>query len=370
MKFNIEPAFEHGTVVRTAVLLVNLGSPDAPTPNAVRRYLAEFLSDPRVVEIPALLWKIILHGIILRVRPAKSAAKYAAVWGSDGAPLKVHTEKQAKLLRGYLGEQDVHVLVAYAMRYGQPGIAEVLDALKQRRVERILLLPLYPQYSATTTASVMDAVGEWLARTRNQPEIRSIKHFHDHSGYIEALASSIQDYWQAHGRPQKLLMSFHGVPKRTLTLGDPYHCECYKTARLLSEWLGLQQGQVLVTFQSRFGKAEWLKPYTFPVLAALAKKGVERVDVVCPGFVSDCLETLEEIAIEGKQEFLKHGGKEFHYIPCLNQQDAWIKALADLAQQHLQGWPIHHSEDPVMKEIERTALETSRMRALTRGATN
>lgn len=370
MKFNREPDFEHGTAARTAVVLVNLGSPDAPTPGAVRRYLAEFLSDPRVVEIPALLWKLILHGVVLRVRPARSAAKYAMVWESEGAPLKVHTEKQAKLLRGYLGAQGVHVLVAYAMRYGKPAIAEVLDALKQRRVERILLLPLYPQYSATTTASVMDAVGAWLAHTRNQPEIRAIKHFHDHSGYIEALAAVIQAYWQKHGRPDKLVISFHGVPKRTLTLGDPYHCECYKTARLLTEWLGLKQEQVMVTFQSRFGKAEWLKPYTFPVLAALATKGVERVDVVCPGFVSDCLETLEEIAIEGKQEFLKHGGKEFHYIPCLNEEDAWIKALADLAQQHLQGWPTHYPEDPLLKEVERNALENSRMHALARGAKN
>ncbi|TAK91226.1 MAG: ferrochelatase [Burkholderiaceae bacterium] len=368
MKFKPEPDYKHGSETRTAILLVNLGTPEAATANAVRRYLAEFLSDPRVVEIPQALWKIILHGWVLRTRPSRSAAKYASIWMPEGSPLKTHTMNQAKLLRGYLSDRDVSVDVAYAMRYGSPGIADVLDALKARGVDRILLLPLYPQYSGTTTAAVMDEVSRWMLSTRNQPELRTVKHFHDDVGYIEALATAVHDYWQKHGWPEKLVMSFHGVPERTLLRGDPYHCECRKTARLLAEQLKLEPEQYVVTFQSRFGRAKWLRPYTVSMLGKLARHGSKRVDVICPGFVSDCLETLEEIGIEGKQQFLKFGGSEFHLIPCLNTQDAWIHALADIAQQHLQGWGVQRLHDAGLRNSERAAREQSRKLAQECGA--
>jgi ferrochelatase len=338
MAFLPEPQHRHGTPGKTAVLLVNLGTPEAPTAAALRPYLKEFLSDPRVVEIPRAVWWFILHGVILPFRSGQSAKKYASIWTPDGSPLKVHTEKQAKLLRGYLGERGHQIDVAYAMRYGKPGIADMLDQLKAAGAARILVLPAYPQYSGTTTASIYDAVFSHLAKVRNLPELRFVRNYHDHAGYIEALAASVTSYWEQHGRPDKLVMSFHGVPKRTLMLGDPYYCECHKTARLLGERLGLDESKVMLTFQSRFGKAEWLQPYTAPSLKKLAQEGVKRVDVVCPGFTSDCLETLEEIAMEVRTEFLTAGGKDFHYIPCLNESPDWIHALADVALQHLQGW--------------------------------
>ncbi|MFZ3220863.1 MAG: ferrochelatase [Rhodoferax sp.] len=361
MPFSKEPSYTHGQTPRTAVLLCNLGTPDAPTPSAVRRYLAEFLSDRRVVEIPRLLWLVILHGIILRVRPAKSAAKYASIWTPEGSPLKVWTEKQAKLLQGWLGQRNHQVKVRWAMRYGSTSIASQLDALKAEGVTRVLVVPAYPQYSATTTASVFDAVYGWAQRTRALPELRFVNHYHDDAGYIAALAASIQRHWKTHGRPDQLVMSFHGVPERTLQLGDPYHCECLKTARLLAAHLGLSNEQFKVTFQSRLGRAKWLQPYTEPTLIALAKAGVQRVDVVCPGFSSDCLETLEEIAMEGRAAFLQAGGKVFGYIPCLNDDPEWITALCNLAQQHLAGWPTLAAPDT-------QALAASRAAALALGA--
>jgi ferrochelatase len=339
MRFMDEPAYAHGTPARTAILLVNLGTPEAATPAAVRSYLKEFLSDPRVVEIPKPLWWLILNGVILRVRPAKSAAKYAAIWDKEGSPLKVHTERQAKLLRGLLGVRGQRDLVVdYAMRYGNPSIGSVLARLKQQRCERILVLPLYPQYAASTTATALDAVAEHFRQVRNIPELRMVKHFHDHPAYIAALAAGVSKHWAEHGKPERLLMSFHGLPRYTLARGDPYHCECQKTARLLAEALALAPDRYQLSFQSRFGRAEWLQPYTAVTLAQWGKQGLRRVDVVCPGFVADCLETLEEIGIEGKAEFLRAGGKEFHVIPCLNESDAWIQALAQIASEHLQGW--------------------------------
>jgi len=340
MKHRPEPAHRHDGAERTAVLLVNLGTPDAPTAPALRRYLAEFLSDPRVVEIPRLLWWFILHGVILRVRPRKSAAKYASIWTDEGSPLAVWTAKQAVLLAGYLGERGAPVLVRHAMRYGEPSVASRLDALKAEGATRILVLPLYPQYAAATTASVFDAVYAWAAQVRRVPELRFVNHYHDDGGYIAALAKRIEDHWQVHGRPDRLVLSFHGVPERTLHLGDPYHCECQKTARLLRERLSLKPDQVLVTFQSRFGRARWLEPYTEPTLVALARSGVKRIDVACPGFTSDCLETLEEIAQEARHAFLQAGGREFRYIACLNDQHEWITALSAIAMRHLQGWPV------------------------------
>ncbi len=363
-RFLSEPAFRHGTAGKSAVVLINLGTPEEPTAPAVRRYLKEFLSDPRVVEIPRAIWWLILNGIILNVRPKKSAEKYAAIWTPDGSPLKVHTEKQTKLLRGFLGQAGHQVMVDYAMRYGQPSIPATLSRLKAEGCTRILLLPLYPQYSSSATATALDAAYCWAQSIRNQPEIRTIRSFADHPGYIEALAASVREHWRTNGRPSlsyRLIMSFHGVPRYTLDKGDPYHCECHKTGRLLAEALNLGADEYQICFQSRFGRAEWLKPYTAPTLKTLGKQGVQRVDVVCPGFPADCLETLEEIAMEGKAEFLQAGGREYRYIPCLNERDDWIHALADLADTHLQGWPTRHTPDPA-------ALETSALRARALGA--
>ncbi len=361
MSFHSEPPYQHGGAPRTAVLLCNLGTPDAPTPVAVRRYLAEFLSDHRVVEIPRLLWWLILHGIILRFRPAKSAAKYASIWTPEGSPLKVWTEKQAKLLQGWLGQRNHAVKVRWAMRYGSTSIASQLDALKAEGVTRVLVIPAYPQYSATTTASVFDSVYAWAQRTRTLPELRFINHYHDDANYIAALAARIERHWAANGRPDQLVMSFHGVPERTLHLGDPYHCECLKTARLLAQRLGLEPTQYTVTFQSRLGRAKWLQPYTEPTLIAMAKAGTKRVDVVCPGFTSDCLETLEEINMEARSAFIAAGGQTFHYIACLNDDPEWITALCLLAQQHMAGWPTQHSPDS-------QALAASKAAALAHGA--
>lgn len=335
----------HGQAPFTAVLYCNLGTPDAPTPAAVRRYLAEFLSDPRVVEIPRAAWFPILYGLILPLRSAKSAAKYATIWTPDGSPLKLWTERQAKRLQGWLGEQGQRVRVACAMRYGSPSIAGELDALADAGATRILVLPAYPQYSGTTTASIIDAVGRWARTRRNVPELRFVNRYHDDRGYVLALAHRIEKHWREHGRPDHLLLSFHGVPERTLLLGDPYHCECRKTARLLAEALQLDEAQYTVSFQSRFGKAKWLEPYTEPTLQALARAGTKRVDVACPGFVADCLETLEEIAQEGRDAFLAAGGREFHYIPCLNDDTEWIHALGAVTLKHLAGWPTQAAPD-------------------------
>jgi protoporphyrin/coproporphyrin ferrochelatase len=360
MTFAAEPQYRHGDPGRTAVLLCNLGTPDAATPAAVRRYLAQFLSDSRVVEIPRALWWLILHGVILRVRPARSARKYASIWTAQGSPLKVWTDKQAKLLGGYLGERGHSVTVRFAMRYGGPSIPQVLDELKASGATRVLILPLYPQHSATTTASVNDAVHRWALNVRTAPELRFVNHYHDDPGYIGALAKRVTDHWATHGRPEKLVISFHGVPRRTLTLGDPYHCECLKTARLLAERLGLAKDETMVTFQSRLGRAQWLQPYTEPTLIALATQGIKRVDVICPGFTCDCLETLEEIDQEARVAFTLAGGTEFNYLPCLNDQHEWISALSALAIRHLQGWPSEPSDESV--------LQAQRERALAQGA--
>ena len=361
MRFQQEPSYSHGQPPRTAVVYCNLGTPDEPTAPALRRYLAEFLGDHRVVEIPRALWLLILHGIILRVRPKKSAAKYASVWTPEGSPLKVWTEKQATLLRGYLGERGHQVTVRYAMRYGNPSIASVLDELKVQGVNRVLIASAYPQYSGTTTASVFDAVALWALKTRQIPELRFINRYHDEPGYIAALAKKIRTHWTHHGQSEQLVMSFHGVPERTLELGDPYHCECHKTGRLLAEQLGLAKDRYKVTFQSRFGKAKWLEPYTEPSLVALAQAGTKSVDVVCPGFTGDCLETLEEINMEAREAFLHAGGEQFQYIECLNDSPDWIRALTDLTERHLQGWPTQQADDPM-------ALKASRERALALGS--
>jgi ferrochelatase len=327
---------------RVGVALVNLGTPPAPTAPALRRYLAEFLGDRRVVELPRILWLPILHGIILNTRPRKSAAKYAKIWLQDeplGSPLAVHTERQAKLLRGLLGATGQgEVEVAWAMRYGHPAVAEVLDQLLQRGCGRILLLPLYPQYAASTTASALDAVADWLKQRRNLPQLRFVRDFHRDGRYIAALAQGINAAWMRTGRPDRLIMSFHGLPQRSVALGDPYYRECLDTGTLLAQALGLNADAYQITFQSRFGAARWLQPYTQATLEKLAREGIGRVDVICPGFIADCLETLEEIAIECRAAFMAAGGREFNYLPCLNESDAWIAALAGLVRDNLGDW--------------------------------
>ena len=359
-RFAAEPHYSHGQPAKTAVIYCNLGTPQAPTASALRRYLAEFLSDPRVVEIPRFLWLMILHGIILRVRPAKSAHKYASIWTENGSPLKVWTDLQSQALQQRFDPQQIQV--RYAMRYGSPAVGHVLDELKQQGVNRVLILPAYPQYSATTTASVFDAVYAWGIQTRHIPEFRFINHYHDHPGYILALSEKIRAHWDEHGRSEQLVMSFHGVPERTLKLGDPYHCECHKTARLLAQALGLQKDQYKVCFQSRFGKAKWLEPYTEPTVRELARNGCKSIDIVCPGFVSDCLETLEEIAMEVKAAFVEDGGSSFHYSPCLNDSEVWINGLQDIVKTHISGWPL----DPT-PQSERDAARQS---ALAMGASD
>ncbi|RZI97469.1 MAG: ferrochelatase, partial [Rubrivivax sp.] len=283
------------------------------------------------------------------------------VWTAEGSPLKVWTEKQATLLRGWLGERGHRVVVRAAMRYGHPSMAEQLDALKREGATRVLVLSAYPQYSGTTTASLIDAVANWSRDVRHLPELRFVNRYHDDTGYIAALAARVRAYWATNGTPDHLVMSFHGVPARTLQLGDPYHCECLKTGRLLAQELGLAPDRFTLTFQSRFGKAKWLEPYTEPTLEALGRKGTKRVDVMCPGFIADCLETLEEIAQEGRDAFLAAGGQEFHYIPCLNDSTPWITALADIAERHLSGWVTREPTDVA-------ALAAQRTRALALGA--
>ena len=360
MVYKTEPVYAHGTPARTGILLINLGTPDAPTAQAVRPYLKEFLGDPRVVEIPRAIWWLILNGIILNTRPKRSAAKYATIWMPEGSPLRVHTEKQTSLLRGFLSQRTkAPFVVDYAMRYGNPSIPGVLRKLKEQHCQRILVVPMYPQYAASSSGTAFDVVFAEILKMRNTPALRTIRNFHDNPGYIKALANNINNYWMKKGRPEKLVMSFHGLPQFSLDKGDPYHCECQKTGRLLAQELGLKPGQYFISFQSRFGKAEWLKPYTTATLQELGKKKTKRVDVVCPGFVADCLETLEEIAMEGKEDFQHSGGGEYHYIPCLNERNDWMHALTDLVMDNLQGW---------LTTPDAAELEQGRLLALAMGA--
>ncbi|MEF8794694.1 ferrochelatase [Thiohalorhabdus sp.] len=367
-RFKGEPDYRHGSTECTGVLLVNLGSPEAPTKPALRRYLAEFLWDPRVVEVPRPVWWAILHGIILRTRPAKSAASYRDVWDQmgEGAPLIAVSRKQQEGIEHRLQERfDGPVTTALAMRYGTPSIAEGLAELNRAGARRILVLPLYPQYSGSTSASVFDAVTDELRTWRWVPEVRMVQHYHREPDYIAALAKSIREHWTEHGRPDKLVMSFHGVPKRYLLAGDPYHCQCQATGRLLAQELGLADDEWRLTFQSRFGRAEWLQPYTDQTLKALPREGAKTVHVVCPGFSADCLETLQEIDDENREYFLEAGGETFRYIPALNDRSDHLDFLADLAAGHCQGWPEHTGWDP---EADVTERQASRERALAMGA--
>lgn len=365
--FQSSPAYEHGLAEALGVLLVNLGTPEAPTASAVRRYLAEFLWDRRVIELPRPLWWLILHGVILRIRPARSARAYAKIWTEDGSPLLLHSSDIATQVGARLSTRLAgNVSVALGMSYGRPSIRSALNQLHVAGARRIVVLPLYPQYSGTTTASVFDAVTSELSRRRWVPELRFINHYHDAPGYIAAVASSIRDFWDQHGRGDKLMFSFHGVPQQTLLDGDPYHCHCRKTARLVAQALELEDEDWVTSFQSRVGRAEWLRPYTDETTKALGHQKLGRLDVVSPGFAADCLETLEEIAMQYGELFVESGGGQLNYIPALNARDDHIAFLCRLIEKHVGGWP-EASTDWSESEVARDR-DKSRTRALDMGA--
>ncbi len=317
----------HGQASSVGVLITNLGTPDAATPKAVRRYLKQFLWDPRIVDIPRIPWWFILHGIILRTRPHRSAALYKSVWTDKGSPLLVISKAQKDALQEKLGDT---IKVELGMRYGNPSIPSALEKLKQHGVKQIIVLPLYPQYSCTTTASAFDEVAHTFKTWRNLPHLQFINRYHTHSKYIDALCNSITEHWEKHGQAEKLMLSFHGCPKHHHTQGDPYYDECLETAQNVAEQLKLTEKQWIVTFQSRFGRAEWLKPYTDKTVKELALNGTKSIDVICPGFSVDCLETLEEIAVENRAYFIESGGEKYHYIPALNTRSDFIETAASL----------------------------------------
>ncbi|WP_369742382.1 ferrochelatase [Pseudidiomarina sp. PP-1MA] len=345
MKFTGSPKFSHQQRDRIGVLITNLGTPDAPDTPSLRRYLRQFLSDPRVVEVPRLLWWLILNLVILVIRPKRSAAAYKTVWTERGSPLLFHTQDQQRALQQALArDYGDDVLVEFAMRYGNPSIQQGLQSLFEQGARKLMVLPLYPQYSAATSGSTFDAIAADFTQRRWLPDFRFIAHYHDYAPYIKAVAQSIERYWQHHGKPDKLVLSYHGVPLKYLHQGDPYHCECHKTSRLIAEQLGLGKDQYVTTFQSRFGREEWLQPYTDATLKALPGQGVKNIHVVCPGFSADCLETIEEIGEENREYFIEAGGENYAYIPALNAEPEHIEALAQLVRDNLVGWQLHHDE--------------------------
>jgi len=362
-------SFRHGRTPKLGIVVVNLGTPAEPTTAAVRRYLAEFLSDPRVVEIPSLVWKAVLHGIVLRTRPARSAHAYASIWTDAGSPLMVESAALTEGLRSELQHRiPGPVTVELGMRYGQPSIKDVLGSLQRDGMERLLVLPLYPQYSGATTGSVADAVFSTLATFRWMPEVRLMGSYCDDPRYIRSISDSIRDHWRIKGRGDRLLLSFHGMPRATLEAGDPYFCQCHKSARLIATELGLQQSEWEMTFQSRFGPAEWLQPYTAVRLEALPAEGAKHITVACPGFACDCLETLEEINMQGRNSFLKAGGKRFEYVPALNSGLSHIRFQAARMLEHACGWPeLSTGFDPAQLEHK---LETTRAQASSAGASH
>jgi len=333
-------SYQHGPQEKLGILLVNLGSPEAATPSAVRNYLAQFLADPRVVESNRLIWWFALHGIILRLRPSRAAKSYKKIWTDNGSPLVHITRLQTQAIQKKLEERfRGHVIVDMAMTYGKPSIKNGLEGLRKAGARRLLILPLYPQYSATTTAAVFDQVTTTLQGWRWLPDLRMINQYHDHPKYIEALANSIKKQWREHARGELLLFSFHGIPQRYIESGDPYFCHCQKTARLVADKLALNPSEWKVVFQSRFGREPWVEPYCSVTLQELPANGIKNVDIICPGFAADCLETLEEIQLENKTLFLASGGKNFNYIPCLNDSNEHINALCEVLTAHMFGWP-------------------------------
>lgn len=336
MNYQGSPNFSHDQQDKVGVLVTNLGTPEAPKKKQLRAYLKEFLSDPRVVEIPRLLWWMILNLLILNIRPSRSAKAYATVWTDRGSPLMFHTQDQADMLREQLQQSyGENVVVEFAMRYGSPSVDSVIDNMLQQGIRKLVVLPLYPQYCASTTGSTFDAVSQSLRKRRWIPELTFITHYHDQVDYIQAVSDKIRQHWAINGQAEKLIFSYHGIPKRYLTNGDPYHCECYKTSRLVAENLQLNKDQYFTSFQSRFGREEWLKPYTDHSLKEFAANGVGSVQVVCPGFSADCLETIEEIGIENRDYFLNAGGQHYEYITALNADTTHIQALENILKPYL-----------------------------------
>ncbi|MBL1142568.1 MAG: ferrochelatase [Proteobacteria bacterium] len=343
MKYKGNPDYKHDSESCIGVLITNLGTPDAPTPAALRTYLAEFLSDPRVIEVPKIIWWFILHGIILRTRPKKSAEAYEKIWTKNGSPLLDISIKQVDEIKAEIEKQyPGNIKIELAMRYGNPSIESGLEKLRKANASRILIFPLYPQYSAATTASTFDEVANVLKTWRWVPALRMINHYHDNPDYIDALANSIERHWQSNSKPEKLIFSFHGMPQHYIDAGDPYFCECQKSARLVAEKLQLKKNEWLVTFQSRFGPRQWLQPYTDITLKELAKNGIKHVQIICPGFSADCLETIEEIDMQNRGFFKEAGGETFSYIPALNNNNEHIQTLSNIIMTQCQGWNEDH----------------------------
>ncbi|MCY7294779.1 ferrochelatase [Alteromonas sp. a30] len=361
MKYRGNAAFTHSQADKIGVLITNLGTPQAPTKAALKPYLREFLSDPRVVEVPRLLWQLILNGVILNIRPKRSAHAYSTVWTDRGSPLLYHTQDQRDALKAELQKAyGDDIVVEMAMRYGEPSISKTIDNMLQQGVRKLLVLPLYPQYSASTTGSTFDAIAADFTRRRWLPDFRFINHYHDDDRYIDALVDSIQAHRNKNGKADKLIFTYHGIPLRYLKNGDPYHCECYKTTRLVAEKLGLNKDEYMTTFQSRFGREEWLQPYTDMTLKALPSEGVKSVQMVCPGFSSDCLETIEEIGEENRDYFMQAGGESYQYIPCLNSTDGHIQALTNIIKDNLHGWKVASKDDILIREQQAKSMNAEK----------
>lgn len=340
VKYIGEKDYEHGSKEKIGVLITNLGTPDAPNKKELKVYLNQFLSDPRVIELPKILWQIILKLVILQIRPSKSAEAYKQIWTDKGSPLLDIANRQLNKIQSSFSSKNENIVFEVGMRYGNPSIPDALLKLQKKQVRRLLVLPMYPQYCAATTGSTFDEVTNVLQKWRWIPEMRFINQYFEEKNYIEALSNSIKSFWKKNSKPQKIIFSYHGIPKRYLTNGDPYHCFCLKTTRLVKENMGLSDDEIMTTFQSRFGREEWLKPYTSETLKELPKQGIKNIHIISPGFSSDCLETLEELEEENKEYFMESGGENYHYIPCLNDHDDHIDVFVNLIKKHTQGWPL------------------------------
>lgn len=340
VKYIGEKDYEHGSKEKIGVLITNLGTPDAPNKKELKVYLNQFLSDPRVIELPKILWQIILKLVILQIRPSKSAEAYKQIWTDKGSPLLDIANRQLNKIQSSFSSKNENIVFEVGMRYGNPSIPDALLKLQKKQVRRLLVLPMYPQYCAATTGSTFDEVTNVLQKWRWIPEMRFINQYFEEKNYIEALSNSIKSFWKKTSKPQKIIFSYHGIPKRYLTNGDPYHCFCLKTTRLVKENMGLSDDEIMTTFQSRFGREEWLKPYTSETLKELPKQGIKNIHIISPGFSSDCLETLEELEEENKEYFMESGGENYHYIPCLNDHDDHIDVFVNLIKKHTQGWPL------------------------------
>ena len=340
VKYIGEKDYEHGSKEKIGVLITNLGTPDAPNKKELKVYLNQFLSDPRVIELPKILWQIILKLVILQIRPSKSAEAYKQIWTDKGSPLLDIANRQLNKIQSSFSSKNENIVFEVGMRYGNPSIPDALLKLQKKQVRRLLVLPMYPQYCAATTGSTFDEVTNVLQKWRWIPEMRFINQYFEEKNYIEALSNSIKSFWKKTSKPQKIIFSYHGIPKRYLTNGDPYHCFCLKTTRLVKENMGLSDDEIMTTFQSRFGREEWLKPYTSETLKELPKQGIKNIHIISPGFSSDCLETLEELEEENKEYFMESGGENYHYIPCLNDHDDHIDVFVNLIKKHIHGWPL------------------------------